>query len=100
MPSAMEMLPDDTQTAIIQQNLNIREDLRIIPDAEAAGWIVTFREDHWHNPATFRRNDITVWATGRDWRKAALVNGRYASPEVFQRGLEGLRTALDLKVAA
>ncbi|MCL8382075.1 hypothetical protein [Xanthobacter aminoxidans] len=39
----------------------LREDLRAIPDAEAAGWVVKFPSDHWHNGAQFSRNGVSVW---------------------------------------
>jgi hypothetical protein len=72
---------------------DLRDDLIVIPEAEAAGWFVSFRDDNWYNTAEFVRDGITVWqATG--WRRAGVVNGLYTVPEVFSCEIEGLRAAL------
>lgn len=45
----------------------LREDLRAIPEAEAAGWSVRFRDGNWHNGAEFSRDGVSVWWS-RCWR--------------------------------
>lgn len=47
--------------------VGLREDLLAIASAEAAGWTVKFRNNHWHNFAIFTRNGISVWWSGC-WR--------------------------------
>lgn len=69
----------------------IREDLLLIPAAEAAGWVGEFPNGSWHNAAEFTRGEVAVWGTGRDWRRARLGNsGRYSKPEVFSTLAEAL----------
>lgn len=71
----------------------MREDLLLIPAAEAAGWVVSFPNDRWHDSATFARGSDRVWSTGYNWRRAVLGNdGRFGPPAVFRE----LRDALAL----
>lgn len=79
---------------LYRRGLSLRDDLLIIPEAEAAGWVISFRNNSWHNGADFDRDGITVWSTGRDWRRAGVVNGLTSIPEVFPSSMEGLRAAL------
>jgi hypothetical protein len=74
--SALDLLPDYVREQIAQANnptpgqfrpRGLRDDLRAIPQAEAAGWIVTFPDDNWHNGAVFKRNGVSVWWM-RCWR--------------------------------
>jgi hypothetical protein len=62
----------------------LREDLRLIPVAEAAGWRVTFRDDNWNNSASFQLGTVHVWLAvtpgtyaALHWRAADLIGGRY-----------------------
>lgn len=70
MASALDLVPADTRALIEAANnptpgtfppRGIREDLRAIASAEAAGWLVKFRNDHWHNGATFERGSLVIW---------------------------------------
>ena len=74
--TALDLLPDYVRAEIAAANNptpgtfskpGLREDLRAIPSAEAAGWKVTFRNDSWHNGASFDRNGVGVWWSGC-WR--------------------------------
>jgi hypothetical protein len=94
--SALDQLPDDVRAEIAAGTKRIREDLRIIPDAEAAGWTVTFRDDHWHNAATFERGGVSVWDASTGWRSATLEGGRFSKPTVHGFGMAKLRAALGL----
>ena len=76
-----------------------REDLMAIPAAAADGWVVGFPGDHWHDAATFTKGDVSVWSTGRDWRRAVLVDGRYQPPTVFRADAAGLAAALGIDAA-
>ncbi len=96
--SAMDLLPADVVESVRLGETFMRGDLLLIPEAEAAGWAVSFRNDHWHNAAGFAKGAMHVWSTGRDWRRALLVDGRYQPPTVFPCNLEGLRAALALTV--
>lgn len=88
--SAMHLLPEYVCQEIADKKPGLRDDLLAIPAAEAAGWVVTFRNDHWHNAARFERGDATVWGTGRDWRRAVPVDGQYGPPAVFATLAEAL----------
>lgn len=92
--SALDLIPAETRAEIRAKDPRIRDDLRMISEAEAAGWTVSFPNDHWHNAAIFTRGDVTVWSTGRDYRRNVLVDGRYSKPTVFASGIDGLRAAL------
>lgn len=96
--SAMDLLPNHVRADIAKGSGRLRSDLLVIPEAEAAGWAVSFRNDHWHNGASFVRGDVTVWGTGRDWRRRAGLaldeNHKFRAPEVFPDSIEGLRAAL------
>lgn len=98
--SALDLLPGYVRDAIAARSGRLRADLLVIPDAEAAGWIVEFRNDHWHNGAEFQRGDVVVWETGRDYRRNTFRNGGQSGrPESFPYTLTGLRTALGLEVS-
>lgn len=89
--SAIDLLPNFVVKRIKAKSSRIRDDLLAIPDAEAAGWKVKFRNDHWHNAARFEMGDKTVWSTGRDWRGATLADGRYGPPRPYGTLEEALR---------
>ena len=89
--SALDLLPQEVQNHIRARTPRLRDDLLAIPDAEAVGWKVTFRNDHWHNSAIFEKDDKTVWSTGRDWRAATFTGGRYGVPRVYYTLAEALR---------
>jgi hypothetical protein len=84
--SALNLLPGYVVDEI-KEKKKIRDDLLAIPDAEAAGWEVSFRNDHWHNPATFTKGGITVWSTGRDWRASTFADGRFGVPRIYYSSL-------------
>ena len=66
--SALDLLPDYVRAEIASGGKRgLREDLRAIPAAEAAGWTANFRDDCWHNGATFKRGTVAVWWS-RCWR--------------------------------
>jgi hypothetical protein len=94
--TALDLLPQDTRDAIANGK-PIRDDLRVIPAAEAAGWKVSFRDDNWHNAADFYRGLTVVWlatSRGLHWRRR---EGRRPNPiDLFPHTMEGLRAALSL----
>jgi hypothetical protein len=92
--SALDLLPENTRVEIARGNSCIRADLRMIQEAEAEGWRVTFRDGHWHNSAMFKRDKVTVWSGSLDYRRAELIDGHYATPTVFPYTIDGLRAAL------
>lgn len=95
--SLLDKLPGYVQDQVRQQVRPMREDLLIIPEAEAAGWVGSFRNESWHNAATFVRGSEHVWATGRDWRRATLSpENRFEKPTVFSAERGALRAALGL----
>lgn len=95
--SALELLPDYVKAKIASKDHPLRDDLRIIPEAEAAGWTVTFRNDAWHNPASFDQDGVAVWSTGYDWRSALYhPDGSRGDITTFAPTEAGLRQALGL----
>lgn len=82
--TAMDLIPEHVREKIVARD-DIREDLLAIPEAEADGWIVTFKNGSWANPATFSKPEVVVWSTGRDWRRARVnpSTARQHPPEVF-----------------
>jgi hypothetical protein len=94
--SIIDTLPPDTRAKIRRGDRGIRDDLRILPEAEAAGWTVEFRNNHWHNAASFKRGDLCVWfVAGRHfvgWHSAVLVEGRWTQ----HKDHPSLREALGL----
>jgi hypothetical protein len=102
LPAALvaeiNMTPEERETHRRKKPLGkhgqLRDDLVIIPEAEAAGWKVSFRNNNWHNGAMFDRDGITIWPTGRDWRRAGVINGLTSVPEVFPYSITGLRAAM------
>jgi hypothetical protein len=96
----MKLLPDDVQASIRAKEQPLRDDLTIIPEAEAAGWTVAFPHGHWHNSANFTRGTDVVWYTSSGWTHALLdSNNRYIDHAVFPGGIDGLRLALRLTEA-
>jgi hypothetical protein len=89
--SALDLLPEYVVKDIRAKSRRIRDDLLAIPDAEEAGWKVTFRNDHWHNAATFQKGVKTIWSTGRDWRASTFADGRYGVPRPYRTLAEALR---------
>lgn len=89
--SALDQLPPGLKARILSQERYLRDDLLAIPAAEAAGWTVEFRNNSWHNGATFKKGRTVVWSTGRDWRFAARQgNGYLTKPQVFANLAEAL----------
>lgn len=90
----------DTLAAIAQGDPRIRDDLRIIPEAEAAGWAVSFRDGSWHNPAQFKRDGASVWQVSAFWGPPRLGWNRTVrrADGTYVRELEvgALRDALGL----
>jgi hypothetical protein len=70
--SILPSLPEYVRESIARNDASIRDDLRVIPAAEAAGWRVSFLNGSWHNAATFERGRDAVWCYGPAWRR-----GRY-----------------------
>lgn len=95
--SIIDTLPPDTQAKIRAGDQNIRDDLRVLPEAEAAGWTVEFRNNNWHNAASFKRGDVCVWfVVTRHFagaRSAVLAEGRWTQ----HKDHPSLREALGLK---
>lgn len=83
--------PDDCPPGDRIPHNQIRADLAMIPAAEASGWRVEFRNNHWHNSASFTRGAVHVWYTSRGWRAADLVNGLFCN----HRDYPSLMAALD-----
>lgn len=102
--SALDLLPDEIRGWVVARDVRLRADLLVIPDAEAAGWVVTFNRDHWHNGTRFHRGAIHVWASHRGWvrtklaREADGVERFSRDPEAFPYSLADLREALGLPV--
>ena len=84
--TAFDMLP----AYLVEELINppkfgareLREDLKAIRAAEKAGWYVTFKNDSWHNSASFQKGDTHIWyATDRygrgAWRIAELQDGYF-----------------------
>ena len=94
--SLMDLLPGYVQDAIKahegdSSRRGMREDLLLIPAAEAAGWVGSFRNDHWHNGVDWARGAVRVWGTGRDWRRVTLSgDGTHERPDVFRSLAEAL----------
>jgi len=88
----MDSLPNDVFLDICAKSSRLRADLLIIPDAEAAGWSVAFRDNNWHNAADFHKDSVHVWLTSSGWRRATLEDDRFTKPTVFSN----LREALGL----
>ena len=91
MTSAMDLLPDYLKAQITSRKGGLRDDLLAIPAAEAEGWKVTFRNDHWHNSASFERNGLHVWYIGPAWQTAYLIDGRYQHHKRFRSLAEALK---------
>ena len=77
--SALDHLPADIADEIrAGVKKPMRDDLKAIPQAEEAGWTVRFRNDNWHNGATFERDGVHIWVASPKsssllmWRRAIL----------------------------
>mgnify|MGYP001769811204 CR=1 FL=1 len=82
--SALDLVPAYVRDALLAPPIpqRLRDDLRIIPRAEAAGWSVRFPNDNWSNAAQFQNGDAHVWliSTGGThavlrWKRARLDPG-------------------------
>ncbi len=100
MISALDEVPNDVRRKLATKaGEQLRADLRCIEAAEKAGWKVTFLHNHWHNSTTFKKGDVIVWSTGKDYRRDVLttidgVKRHSGKPEVFSFDVWGLREAL------
>lgn len=97
--STVMLLPPLTRESLLQGQRGgvTRPDLVAIIDAEAAGWTVTFPDNDWRAPATFRRNGVVVWSTGQDIRRTHHINAsRYSDPEILPLATSTMRQALGL----
>lgn len=79
--SALDLLPLYVRENIRSGDGRTREDLRAIPAAEKAGWVVVFRDNHWHNSAEFVHGPLHVWYASKGWRSAVVRGGRFADRE-------------------
>lgn len=96
-PSALDLLPDFVRVQITHKDPRLRDDLRLIPEAEATGWKVSFRNDSWHNAAMFAKDGVHVWSTGYDWRSAWYApDGTRGEITPHRLDEAGLRSALGL----
>lgn len=105
--SALDLLPGYVRDRIAaKDDPHLRADLLVIPEAEAAGWVATFRNNSWHNGAGFQRGNTYVWSASAGWRRNTVeqeADGIWRftrTPETFPDTLAGLREALGLEVTA
>lgn len=98
MASALEILPqyvrDEIEAARNPKpgtfpHVGLREDLCAIPDAEAAGWLVKFRDGNWHNGAVFSRDGVSVWWS-TCWRAKADFAPFGEAPRLYSTLAEAL----------
>ena len=82
--SIIETLPNYIQEEIQEQVKTLRNDLLAIPQAEADGWVVSFKKNSWHNPASFEKNGVSVWLTSIGWKAADLVDGYYKNHRTYE----------------
>ena len=104
--SALHHIPPPLRDILWENNpdripKNTRNDLRVIVNAEAAGWVVRFPSYDWHNTARFEKVDILVWCTGMDYRRDRRIG--VSEPPIYSGNAikfpfdyYGLREALDL----
>lgn len=95
MASALDVLPPETVALILANDPRIRADLRIIPAAESAGWVVGFRDGHWHNPAHFLRDGVSVWQVVGTGEMPPRMGWRRAVGGVQPRGTAPLLSLYD-----
>lgn len=83
--TAMNLIPAYVREQIAAGKEGLRADLLAIPQAEADGWRVTFRDNSWANPAHFAQRDAVVWQASTGWKRSRLnpSTGRFHPPETF-----------------
>jgi hypothetical protein len=94
--SALHLVPAYVRAKIEARDPTMREDLLLIPVAEAAGWHVTFERQSWHFSAVFEKGPITVWLTRMGW----TVGHRQLGGYVIVRRCDTLTVALGVGAPA
>jgi hypothetical protein len=94
--SAMSLIPGYVRAKIAQRDPTMREDLLLIPVAEAAGWRVSFERQSWHFSAVFEKGPWTVWLTRMGWTVGRRTLGGY----VIDRRCDALAAALGVGTEA